>query len=118
MVGFFRYPKRKLRKLVHDGDYPEAIAFGKSIESKYAKDHDFLFIMGSVYYILDDAQNALKYFDRVLEINGNDTEALYLSANVYHHLKDIPVAKANCKKILEIDPNHKGANELMKTLEG
>lgn len=117
MVSLFSYPKRKLRKLAHDGDYSEAIEFGKSIESKHAKDHDFLFIMGSVYYILDDAQNALAYFDRVLEIKNDDTEALYLSANIYHHLKDIPVAKANCKKILQIDPQHKGANELMKTLE-
>lgn len=116
MVGLFSYPKRKLRKLVHDGEYAEALEFGKSIEQKYPKDHDFLFIMGSVYYILEDAQNALSYFDRALEINGSDTEALYLSANIHHHLNDIPVAKANCKKVLEIDPTHKGATELLKSL--
>ena len=55
MVGLFKHPKRRLRKLVKDGEYDEAVRFGKSLESEYSDDHDFMFIMGSVYFIVDDA---------------------------------------------------------------
>ena len=59
MVGLFSYPKRRLKKLLRDGEYKEALEFGYSIEEKYSNDPDFFFIMGSIYYILDDAKNAL-----------------------------------------------------------
>lgn len=117
MVGLFSHPKRKLRKLVHDGDYAEAIEFGKSIESKHAKDTDFLFIMGSIFYILEDGKNALSYFDRVLQINDNDTEALFLSANIHYHLNNLEIVKQNCEKVLRIDSEHKGAKELLEKSE-
>ena len=116
MVGLFNTPKRKLRKLIQNGDYKEAIELGQSIEEKYATDVDYLFIMGGLYYILEDAQNTLHYLERVLEINGNDIEALYLKANVYQYLKDNKTARQCCKKILEVDPSYLKAQEFLKNL--
>ena len=66
MASLFRFPKRKLRKMVQKGDYREALEFGNSLEEKFSEDADFLFIMGSIYYMLENADNAIHYFDRSL----------------------------------------------------
>ena len=81
MVGLFNNPKRKMRKLVDDGDYEGALELGHSLENekKYQHDEQLLFIIGSVYYILGDADNSLKYLDKSLEINSYDTCLLYTS---------------------------------------
>ena len=52
MVGLFSYPKRHLKKLVKNGDYVEALEFGKSLEGKFFNDPDYMFMMGSIYFIL------------------------------------------------------------------
>ena len=117
MVGLFRYPKRKLKKLVKEGEYKTALDFGNSIEEEFSNDPDFLFIMGSIYYILEDAKNALHYFDRVLEINDNDTETLLLKANVHVFLKENKSVLDCCNKILNIDPDNKQAEEILKNLD-
>ena len=77
MTGFFSKPKRTLRKMVKNGDYKEALEYGRSIAKQYEKDHDYLFIMGGIHYILDDAENVFYYMDRVLGINPYDTDALH-----------------------------------------
>ena len=52
MTGLFSYPKRKLRKLINEGEYEQAIKFGNELEQKFSNDPDFLFIMGSMYLSL------------------------------------------------------------------
>ena len=41
LVSLFRYPKRRLRKLVKEGEYKEAVEFGKSLEEKNPNDPDY-----------------------------------------------------------------------------
>lgn len=117
MVGLFSYPKKRLKKLVDQGEYKEALEFGKSIEEKYSNDADFLFIMGSTYYIVEDAKNSLHYFDKVLEINEYDKEALLLKAHVHLFLKENTQAIECCKKILKIDPKNKEAQAILDSVE-
>lgn len=117
MVSLFRYPKRKLRKMVQKGDYREALEFGNSIEEKFSQDADFLFIMGSIYYMLENADNAIHYFDRSLQINDSDTETLLLKANVHFALKENDDVRECCNKILEIDPEHNDAKNLLENLD-
>ena len=76
MVGLFSHPKRKLRKLIKEGEFEEAIALGNSMEEKYQYDPDFIFIMASIFYILQDPKKTLRYLERVLEINEYDTEEI------------------------------------------
>lgn len=116
MAGFFNPPKRKLRRMLNAGDYPEALEFGKSIESKYAHDPDFMFIMGSAYYMLGDADNSIRYFECVLEINESDTEALLLSARVYAYRGDKEEARRRCRQILEIDAENGDARDLLDSI--
>jgi len=117
LVGLFNTPKRRLRKLVQNGDYKEAIELGNSLEDKYATDVDFLFIMGGIYYILEDVQNTLHYIERVLEISESDPDALFLKASVHVYLKETNIARKCCKKILENYPKNADAKEMLDNLD-
>ena len=116
MVGLFNHPKRKLRKLITEGEYSNALEFGNTLEPKYSNDPDFLFIMGGAYYVLGDADKSLEYFERILKINDLDTDALLLSARVYVYLKNNSEARRRCVKILEIDEEHRDARELIESI--
>ena len=118
MVGLFSYPKRKIRKLIQKGEYAEAINLGKSIEADYSNDHDFMFIMGSVYSLVDDAKKALPYFEKAYQINNQDVETLTLKTNVHLALQQKGEAIQCCKEILKIKPDNKEALDLLEELEG
>lgn len=117
MVSLFKYPKRKLRKMIKNGDYKEALEFGNGIEEKFSDDPDFLFIMGSIYYMLESADNAIHYFDRVLQINDSDTETLLLKANIHHAIREHGDARRCCERILEVDPDHNDAKSLLRAMD-
>jgi len=116
-VSLFNYPKRRLRKLVQEGEYIEALKFGKSLEKKYSDDPDLFFIIASIYYINGDSKNTQSYLDKVLEINKYDIEALLLQSSVYLHLKNKEKALDCCEMIREIDPKNKAINEILDEVE-
>lgn len=100
----FRYPKRKLRKLISRGEYAEAAELGRSLEPELGRDSDFLFIMGSLFYIVEDDRAAVSYLDRSLEALPGDTEALRLKTNAHLRLGERARAAECCDLILEADP--------------
>ena len=118
MAGLFRHPKRRIRKLIKDGEYLEAIRYGKDVESEHAGDHDFMFIMGSVYFIVEDAKRALPYFERALELDDTDVETLTLKTNVHLALQQKAEAIGCCKRITELQPGNTEARDLLAELEG
>ena len=117
MVDIFRYPKRRLKQLINEGEYEEAIQLGKSLESKYSDDHDFMFIMGSVYFIVDDAKKALPYFEKSFQLDKNDVETLTLKTNVHLALEQKDEAIDCCKRIIKLEPKNSEAQELLDKLE-
>ena len=117
MVGLFSYPKRKLKKLVKEGEYKEAVEFGESLIKKNPNDADLHFIMGSIFYILKDAKSSLNYFDKVLEFKKYDSETLILKANVHIYLKEFETAIECCNKVLDVDPENSEARNLLEQLE-
>ena len=117
MAGLFTYPKRKLKKLVKDGEYVEALEYGKSLESEFSDDSDFMFIMGSIYYILEDGQKAIPYFEKSLQLNKNDIETLTLKTNAHLQLQQKDEAIECCKRILELEPENYEAHGLLEKLE-
>jgi tetratricopeptide (TPR) repeat protein len=117
MVGLFKHPKRRLKKLLKDGEYDEAIEFGKSLESQYSDDSDFMFIMGSVFYIVDDSKKALPYFEKSFQLNDSDVETLSLKTNVHLSLEQKDEAIDCCYRILKLQPKNSEAKELLETLE-
>ncbi len=118
MVAIFRYPKRKLRKLIKDGEYIQAIEFGRSIESGFSDDHDYMFIMGSIYFIVDDPDRALPYFEKAAGISPDDVETLRLKTNVHLALNQKDDAIGCCRRIVELQPKNSEARELLDALEG
>ena len=118
MVGLFSYPERKLRKLIKEGEFEEAIALRNSMEEKYQYDPDFIIIMAGIFYILQDAKKTLQYVDRVLEINEYDTDALGLKLRVHQHLKENDKVIECCKKILEVDSDAYDVRTILNELEG
>ena len=117
MAGLFKHPKRRIKKLLKEGEYDEAIAFGKGIESDYSNDHDFMFIMGSVYFLVDDAKKALPYFEKAFELDNNDVETLTLKTNVHLALQQKDEAIDCCNRILKIQPKNSEAQDLLEELE-
>ena len=117
MVGLFSYPKRKLKKLIKQGEYKEAIDFGNTLEEEYRYDPDFLFIMAGMFYILDDAKKTLDYVDRVLEINEFDIEALGLKLRIHQHFKENDKVIDCCKRILKIDSDAYEVRDILNNLE-
>lgn len=102
----FRYPKRKLRKLISRGEYEEAAAFGRSLEPEFGDDPDYLFIMGSLFYIVEDDRECVSYLDRALRALPGDTEALQLKTNAHLRLGEREEARRCCDQILESDPGN------------
>ena len=117
MVGLFKKPKRHLKKLLRDGEYNEAVAYGKSLESKYSDDADFMFIMGSVYFIVDDAKKALPYFEKAFQLNDGDVETLTLKTNVHLALQQKDEALDCCIRITDLEPKNIEAKQLREELE-
>jgi tetratricopeptide (TPR) repeat protein len=117
MTGLFSHPKRKLRKLINDGEYEQAIEFGNNLEGKFSHDPDFLFIMGSMYYILKDEKKTLHYIDRVLEINEYDVESLSLKLRVHQYLNNNDTVVDCCKKILKVDSDNFEVRDILDELE-
>jgi tetratricopeptide (TPR) repeat protein len=117
MVGLFKHPKRRLKKLIKDGEYGEAVAFGKSIESEYSDDSDFMFIMGSIFFIVDDAQKALPYFEKAFQLNNNDVETLTLKTNIHLVLQQKDKAIDCCRRIVTLQPKNSEAQKLLEELE-
>ena len=117
MTGLFSYPKRNLKKLISQGEYEKAIEFGNELEAKSPKDPDLLFILGSMYYILNDEKKTLHYIDRVLEIKPYDVESLSLKLRVHQFLKENDIVIECGKKILEVTPDNFEVRDLITELE-
>ena len=117
MVGLFKHPKRKIRKLITKGNYEDAIKLGKSLESQYSDDHDFMFIMGSVYFLVDDPKKALPYFEKALKMNPDDLEMLRLKTNVHLALEQKSESIDCCERIVKIDPKNDEEHDLLDQLE-
>ena len=117
MVSLFRYPKRRLRKLIREGEYVEAIEFGNSLESKHSDDPEFMFIMGGVYSILEDPKKALPYFEKAVQLDSNDVEMLKLKTDVHLTLQQKDKAIDCCKQIIKLEPKNYEAKDLLEELE-
>ncbi len=117
LTALFNYPKRKLKKLVKEGEYKQAVELGENLLKKNPNDEDLHFMMGSIFYILKDAKPSLYYFNKVLELKKYDSETLLLKANVHVFLKEYDIAIECCKKILGEDPENNEARNLLKQLE-
>ena len=117
MASLFRYPKRRLKKLIREGEYVQAIQLVNTLESKFSNDSDFMFITGGLYTILEDPKKALPYYEKAFELDNSDVETLQLKTNVHLALQQKEKAIQCCKQILKLEPKNHRAQELLDELE-
>ena len=113
MTGLFKNnPRRKLRKLVKEKKYDEALEYGHGIEKTLVHDPDISFIIGTIYFILGNAEKTILYMDKTLEIGQYDIDALSIKASVFLNQKNKSGVRKCCDKIREIDPKNKALKEI------
>ena len=118
MTGLFKKnPRRRLRKLIKQKKYDEALEYGHGIEKKLEHDPDIAFIIGTIYYIKGDSEKTIEYMNSVLEIGEFDLDALAIKASVYLNLKDKEKVIQCCNKIKELDPKNKSLLEIEEELK-
>ena len=98
-------------------NYDEAIEYAKSIELKFKHDSDFWFIIGSIYFILEDSNKAITFFEKSLALKDNDVETLMMKTNSHLALEQKNEAIQCCKKIIQINPKNFEAQRLLEKLE-
>ncbi len=128
MVGFFsrttKDPQTKeniqkfkeLKKLVKEKKYTDALKSGTEYLEKTPNHHDVLFIVGGIYYMKNNLNTAISYFDKSLEIGSHDIDVLLLKAYSHQKLGENKRAIQCCDKIQEIDPKNKAVYELLEQL--
>ena len=109
--------KKELRKLVKQKQYDAALKMGSEILQKIPEENDVLFIVGGIYYLKNNYQSAISYFEKSLEIATFDIEVLILKANSHYYLGEHKQAIQCCNKIKEIDPKNKSVSELLLKIE-
>ena len=118
MTGLFKSnPRRKLRKLIKEKKYDEALKYGHEIEKTLEHDPDISFIIGTIYFILGDAKKTIYYMDKTLEIGQYDIDALSIKASVFLNQKNKSGVKECCEKIRDIDPKNKALKEIETELD-
>ena len=129
MVGLFsknpKEPKEKntlqkrkeLRKLVKKKQHDDALKLGLEILQKAPYEQNVLFIVGGIYYMKNQYQTAMPYFERALDIGAYDVEVLTLKANSHYFLGEPKKALVCCEKIKEIDPKNKAVAELLSKIK-
>ena len=117
MTGLFNNPRRRLRTLVKQKKYDEALEYGHGIEKGLEHDPDIAFIIGTIYYIKGDPEKTIEYMDKTLEIGMFDLDALAIKASVYLNLKNKEKVIECCNKIKELDPKNKSLIEIEDELK-
>ena len=118
MTGFFKSnPRRRLRKLVKEKKYDDALKYGHEIEKTLEHDPDISFIIGTIYFILGNAEKTILYMDKTLEIGQYDIDALSIKASVFLNQKNKSGARKCCETIRDIDPKNKALKEIETELD-
>ncbi len=126
LVGLFsRTPKdpqtkeniqkfKELKKLVKEKKYTDALKSGTEYLEKTPNHHDVLFIVGGIYYMKNNHNTAISYFDKSLEIASYDIDVLLLKAYSYQKLGENKRVIQCCNKIREIDQKNKAVSKLLE----
>ncbi len=104
---------KKLRRLVKEKKYDQALNVGLEYLQKAPENHDVLFTVGGIYYIQKKYKSAISFYEKALEIGYYDIEVLILKANAHYFIGENKRAIQCCERIKEIDPKNKAVRELL-----
>jgi tetratricopeptide (TPR) repeat protein len=78
---------------------------------------DLPFYLGVILYKMGLYLEALEFFQRSLELYGQNANALFNMAVCFYNLKDMTRARAYAQAALELDPELEQARKMMETTE-
>ena len=78
----------------------------------YPEDTEATHLLGRCHEALGDAENALRFYTRTLELDPNHTEVLIRSAKIYRDQNDPQTALALLMKLIAIEPTNVEAHYL------
>lgn len=95
------------------GDYRNALINYQKIP---IQTEEVLFNIGASYYGLNDKQNAIDAFKKVLVKNPKNTDAIFYVASCYLDLHDKKSAKEYFQNLLAVNPNHQASKDALASL--
>jgi len=69
------------------------------------------YLLGLIYFNDKSYDNALLYFNKVIDINDNNESAHFYIGEIYYYYNNIIKARSEWRKTLDIDPSHIKANK-------
>jgi tetratricopeptide (TPR) repeat protein len=77
----------------------------------------FLKCLGDFYHVsLNDAGEALRWYEKVLLLQSDDLDTLLTAAHLYVSIKRFDAARRYYQKVLEINPDHMEAKQILEHL--
>jgi tetratricopeptide (TPR) repeat protein len=82
------------------------IAWCQDLTNRFSNNYYSYFLLGSAYRDGDKLEEAIKSYEKALELKPDFADAYIGIGNVYLESLNMDVAINNYKKVLEIDPRH------------
>lgn len=112
-----RQDAKRIRRLVREKKYDDALATGLQYLRNVPHNHDVLFIVGGIYHMRKQYSKSLSYLDRAADIGSYDTDVLLLKADIHRRLGQAKRARDCCMKILEVDGKNQEAREILDSFD-
>lgn len=104
-IDFDNYQKEYAYSTMHEGQLEQAKAIFESFLEDDPENIQALNAMGIISYVIDNNQDALKYFTDVIEYHPNSTSGYLNRSCVYKYQGDLEKAVSDISKAINIDSN-------------
>ena len=104
-IDFDNYQKEYAYSTMHEGELEQAKAIFESLLEDDPENIQALNAMGIISYVIDNNQDALRYFTDVIEFHPNSTSGYLNRSCVYKYQGDLEKAISDISKAINIDSN-------------
>lgn len=102
-IDFENYQKEYAYSTMHEGELEQAQAIFEGILEDDPENIQALNAMGIISYVIDNNQDAIKYFSEVIEYHPNSTSGYLNRSCVYKYQGDSEKAIADVSRAINID---------------
>jgi tetratricopeptide (TPR) repeat protein/SAM-dependent methyltransferase len=102
-----------LTKLYQQGEFNQIISLYPKLERQFYKSIQFYNLIGSSYFSLSDFSNAIKCFEKAINLNSNELISIFNLGSAYYELKNYEKSKKYFHNAIKIEPNSDYANYML-----
>ena len=102
-----------LIKLYQQGEFNQIISLYPKLERQFYKSIQFYNLIGSSYFSLSDFSNAIKCFEKAINLNSNELISILNLGSAYYELKHYEKSKKYFHNVIKIEPNSDYANYML-----